>query len=62
MMRHADAIDLLLGAMGDIARDHAPDAHKKDMMAGIAKCVFALHEAVRLPVSRVFPELDIDNQ
>jgi hypothetical protein len=60
MMRHSDALDLLLGAMSEIVREHAPDELKRPMAERIFHCVNELHVAIRNPITNAFPEYDRD--
>ncbi len=60
MMRHSDAVDVLLGAMSEIVREHAPDDLKESMTRKIFHCVNELHLGVRHPVTQAFPEFDRD--
>ena len=62
MMRHCDAIDLLLGAMSEIARTHAPEDERKRMLSGIFKCVDELHVSTRRPILDAYPDLDRDQK
>lgn len=60
MMRHADAIDLHLGAMSEIVREHAGDDVKRQMLDGIFKCVNDMYENVSRPIAKVYPDLHPD--
>jgi hypothetical protein len=61
LMRHSDAVDLLLGAMSEIANE-APDTIKAAMQEAIFESVNKLHVGVRAPILREFPDLDRDQK
>ena len=60
MSRHVDAIDLLLGAMTEIIREHAPEERKHEMTGGVFRCANELYLSVSKPIANVFPDLHPD--
>ena len=60
MTRHVDAIDLLLGAMTEIIREHAPEEQKAEMASGAFRCVNELYLSISKPIADVFPDLHPD--
>ena len=59
LMRHSDAVDLLLGAMSEIV-ERAPDPLKREMLDAIFRSVDQLHRGVRVPIVKEHPDLDRD--
>ena len=58
-LRHSDGVDLLLGAMSEIAKG-APESVRSGMLDAIFRSVDQLHRGVRAPILNAYPDLDRD--
>ncbi len=62
MMRYSDALDLMLGQMAEVVKEHGPDNLKEQMSRSLFKCVGDLDLDVRAPILRAFPDLHRDEE
>jgi hypothetical protein len=62
IMRHTDAIDLLLGAMGEIIREHGPESARDEMLEAVFYCVTTMYDKVSRPVFEIYPDLHPDEE
>lgn len=60
-MRHIDAIDLHLGAILEIVQEHVPPGTTRKLLSdGAFRAVNEMHTRIARPITRAFPDLDID--
>jgi hypothetical protein len=60
LMRHVNAIDLLLGAILNIVDDLPPGSETEAIRDGAYRTVNQIHVGVTRPIVNVFPDLDPD--